>query len=71
MEAEKVYKVWLTSLYGSYDGAVLKGVKPWVQLPEKARKAWVETVAYVECIVCKSSGVGCHTCVIDAAKYIE
>ena len=45
--AQGAYKMWLTSLYGSYETALYKGVKGWSQLPEKAQIAWRETVKFV------------------------
>ena len=45
--AEIGYEVWLTSLYGSADGAYMKGVKPWEQLPEKTQDAWSAVVVHI------------------------
>lgn len=51
--AQGAYKMWLTSLYGSYETALYKGVKAWHQLPEKAQIAWKETVQHIIFSVCE------------------
>jgi hypothetical protein len=45
--AQQAYHTWLALLYGSKDAALMKGVKPWQNLPEKAQQAWQATVEFI------------------------